>query len=72
MEYKAIMAKSLQHSSANKIQIHPIEDVYIMKIYYDDIINSMVDDIGKAGYTMPKKMWDILPGGMPYVWFERG
>ena len=52
MEYKAIMAKSLQHSSANKIQIHPMEDVYIMEIYYDDIINSMVDDLGKAGYTI--------------------
>jgi len=52
MEYKEIMAKSLQHSSANKIQIHPMEDVYIMEIYYDDIINLMVDDLGKAGYTI--------------------
>jgi hypothetical protein len=55
MDYKGIMAKSLQHSSANKIKIHPMEDVYIMEIYYDDIVNSMVDDLDKAGYTIISK-----------------
>lgn len=26
--------------------------------------------IGKAGFNMKRDMWNILPGGMPYVWFE--
>lgn len=25
---------------------------------------------GLAGYCLPKDMWSVLPGGMPYVWFE--
>jgi hypothetical protein len=24
-----------------------------------------------AGFCLPKKMWEILPGGMPYVWFSK-
>lgn len=23
-----------------------------------------------AGFCMPRSMWSMLPGGMPYVWFD--
>jgi hypothetical protein len=26
--------------------------------------------IGKAGYCLPREMWAVLPGSMPYVWFD--
>lgn len=25
---------------------------------------------GLGGYCAPRPLWEILPGGMPYVWFE--
>ena len=25
---------------------------------------------GLGGYALPRDMWSIMPGGMPYVWFE--
>lgn len=26
--------------------------------------------IGKAGFCMPREMWAIMPGGVPYFWVE--
>lgn len=26
--------------------------------------------LGMAGYCVPKEMWNVMPGGIPYVWFE--
>lgn len=26
--------------------------------------------LGMAGYCLPRDMWNILPGGVPYVWFK--
>lgn len=26
--------------------------------------------LGLAGYCAPRKLWSVLPGGMPYVWFD--
>ena len=54
MEYKEIMAKSIQHCSTTAIQIHPIEDFYIMEIHYEDIVNSIVDNLNRNGYTVIK------------------
>jgi hypothetical protein len=25
---------------------------------------------GQGGYPMPREMWNVLPGGMPYVYFD--
>jgi len=25
---------------------------------------------GQGGYVLPRKMWAVLPGSMPYVWFD--
>jgi len=26
--------------------------------------------LGMADYCLPKEMWNVFPGGMPYVWFD--
>ena len=26
--------------------------------------------IGMVGYSTPREMWSILPGGMPYIWID--
>jgi len=28
--------------------------------------------LGLGGYCLPRTYWTSLPGGMPYVWFDRG
>ena len=52
MNYKNIMANSLQESATTDIQIHPMDNLYIMEINYDNIINLMVENLYKAGYTI--------------------
>ena len=55
MEYKEIISKSLQVSATTGIQIHPLDDFFVMEIHYDDITNLIVDDLNKAGYTIVSK-----------------
>ena len=52
MSYKDIMAKSLQESATTEIHIHPMDNLYIMEINYENIINLMVENLFKAGYTI--------------------
>lgn len=25
---------------------------------------------GQGGYCLPRDMWNVFPGGMPYIWFD--
>lgn len=30
----------------------------------------LANALGLAGYCAPKEMWAMLPGGVPYIWFD--
>jgi hypothetical protein len=50
--YKDIIKKSLQNTAPTSVQMHKIENHFIMEIDYDIIVNSIVDDLQSNGYTI--------------------
>lgn len=35
-----------------------------------DSFVTLAGALGMAGFCAPRELWNILPGGMPYVWFD--
>ena len=52
MSYKDIITKSLQNSAPNSINMHRIENHFIMDIDYEVIVSSIVDELNRNGYTI--------------------
>jgi hypothetical protein len=55
MNYKQIIAETLQNHAPTAINMHKIENHFIMDINYDVIVNAIVDNLGCAGYTIINK-----------------
>jgi len=55
MSYLEIIMKSLQNSFTTQVKLHKLEDSVIMEIFYEEILDLIVDDLDKAGYTIVNK-----------------
>jgi hypothetical protein len=55
MDYKEIISKSLQHHAPTAINMHKIENHFIMEIDYEVIVNAIVDNLDNAGYNIINK-----------------
>ena len=55
INYSDIIIKTLQDSLTQNIKMHQINEHFIMEIMYDAILDSIVDDLDKAGYTIINK-----------------
>ena len=54
MNYKKVIEQALQKYAPISVNMHKIENHFIMEIDYDVIINAIVDELGKEGYTITK------------------
>lgn len=54
MIYKKIIETTLQKHAPTSVNMHKIENHFIMEIDYDVIVNAIVDELGKEGYTIVK------------------
>ena len=52
MSYKKIIANSLQKIGPTSINMHKIENHFIMDIDYSKIVDAIVDDLENNGYTI--------------------
>jgi hypothetical protein len=52
MSYKEVIASSLQKIGPTSINMHKIENHFIMDIDYSKIVNAIVDDLENSGYTI--------------------
>ena len=52
MDYKEVIAQSMQKNAPAAINMHRIEQHYIMDIDYTVIINSIVEDLKSNGYEI--------------------
>lgn len=52
MSYQKIIANALQKHAPLSINIHKIENHFIMDIDYDIIVNAIVDELKNNGYTI--------------------
>jgi len=52
MSYKEVIASSLQKIGPTSINMHKIENHFIMDIDYSKIVNAIVDDLENNGYTI--------------------
>lgn len=52
MSYKEIISNSLQKIGPTSINMHKIENHFIMDIDYSKIVNAIVDDLENNGYTI--------------------
>lgn len=50
--YTDIIKKVLQNTAPTSVQMHKIENHFIMEIDYDIIVNAIVDGLAEAGYTI--------------------
>jgi hypothetical protein len=55
MDYKEIISKSLQSNAPTAINMHKIENHFIMEIDYEVIVNAIVDNLDNAGYNIINK-----------------
>jgi flagellar motor switch protein FliM len=55
MNYRDIISKSLQETSITALNVHPIDNSFLLEINYDIIINAIVDDLENNGYTIISK-----------------
>jgi hypothetical protein len=55
INYSDIIIKTLQDSLTQNIKMHQINEHFIMEIMYEAILDSIVDDLDKAGYTIINK-----------------
>ena len=46
---------TIQKTLTTHIKIHKLDDNVIMEIFYDGIIDSIIADLAKAGYTIINK-----------------
>ena len=52
MTYKKVIAKTLQDKAPIAVNMHKIENHFIMDINYDLIVDSIVDELESNGYTI--------------------
>jgi len=52
MSYEEVIANSLQVVGPTAINMHKIENHFIMDIDYSKIVTAIVDDLKKNGYTI--------------------
>lgn len=52
MSYKEVISNSLQKVGPTSINMHKIENHFIMDIDYSKIVNAIVDDLKNNGYTI--------------------
>lgn len=52
MSYKKIITEALQRYAPTAINMHKIENHFIMDIDYTVLVNSIVDDLESNGYTI--------------------
>lgn len=52
MSYKEVIANSLQKVGPTAINMHKIENHFIMDIDYTKIVDAIVDDLENNGYTI--------------------
>ncbi len=52
MSYKEVISNSLQKIGPTSINMHKIENHFIMDIDYSKIVNAIVDDLENNGYTI--------------------
>jgi deoxyadenosine/deoxycytidine kinase len=55
MSYLETLMNSLQNSFTTQVKLHTINDNTIMEIFYEEIVEMLVDDLDKAGYTIINK-----------------
>jgi hypothetical protein len=55
MTYVEVLMSTIQKTLTTNIKIHKLDDNVIMEIFYDAIVDSIIDDLGKAGYTIISK-----------------
>jgi hypothetical protein len=55
MDYKEIISRSLQNHAPTAINMHKIENHFIMEIDYDVIVNAIVDNLNVEGYNIINK-----------------
>lgn len=55
MNYSKIIMESLQNSLTTQVKLHNIDNNVIMEIFYEEIVEMLVDDLNKAGYTIINK-----------------
>jgi hypothetical protein len=52
MNYKQVIAEALQRHAPTAVNMHKIENHFIMDIDYTVLVNSIVDDLESNGYTI--------------------
>jgi hypothetical protein len=52
--YFNILMKSLQNTLTTNVKIHRLDEHNVMEIFYESIVDTIVDDLAKAGYTITK------------------
>ena len=55
MNYSEIIMISLQNSLSQNVKIHKLDEHFVMEIMYEAILDLIVDDLDKAGYTIVSK-----------------
>ena len=54
MNYIDVISKSLQKSLTDHLEVHRVNEHFILEITYDLIVDMLVDDLAKEGYTITK------------------
>ena len=54
MNYKKIIEQTLQKHAPVSINMHKIENHFVMEIDYNIIVSAIVDELSKEGYTITK------------------
>jgi ribosomal protein S8 len=52
MSYEEVIANCLQSIGPKAINMHKIENHFIMDIDYSKIVNAIIDDLKSNGYTI--------------------
>lgn len=55
MNHKEVIAKALQDHAPIAVNMHKIENHFIMDINYEIIVNAIVDSLDSNGYTIINK-----------------
>jgi recombinational DNA repair protein RecT len=54
MNHKKVIEHTLQKYAPTSVNMHKIENHFVMEIDYDVIVNAIVDELSKEGYTIIK------------------
>ena len=52
--YEEIIIKTLQNVIPTAIKMHKLDEHFVMEIMYETILDTIVDDLAKEGYTITK------------------